>query len=458
MIKSYLMFTERHGLKARVITVLAIAAVIIGAEIFSSNYIAAEWLSAAIKAFSTWFCACCFPICALIFPMQIYIVNMPVQGGYKYFHSLENSAKRYEGALLFANIISLAISLMAAGILLVFHSWQDAVMIVVSAFALGVMNFVGHSRNVILKIIPFVLFGMSYGFMSEIKVMHKEAVIAVGIITAAVYAGGLVYALLRAKSAWEREDRKNVKENVTGFKLSSDNPAKVNKEKHGSMRLLLGFFRRYPGAAIIFIVFELGLTSLSFIFSEPLGSEDYLMPKLFLFYPGILMSAIITISMYGDLGANKAVRAMPIAKKLFTRSLPMLISIMIIGIQTAVMIAYFVFLGLRGEVINHFSDTLVIGSVYCFGAALFAPFTVGNSVSANGKVVGALLIYCFMPMLMFIALNDGVVRTGGFGVALPVAVIMFLGVAALGTYWIFYICSKNYRSEKSLPQSVNISY
>lgn len=458
MIKSYLMFTERHGLKKRLITAAVLITVIIEAEIFAVNYEGAEWVGIGIKAFANWFCMCCFPVLSLVFPMQIYIANTPGQGGYKYFHSVGNSAERYEKAILFSNIIALAISLVAAGISLIFNSTYEASMIIFSAFALGIMNFAGHSRNIVFKIIPFVLFGMAYGFMSGIEEMQSEAVTAVGIIAGAVYMGGLVYALLRAKSAWEREDGKPVKENVTASKSADNIPAKKIKEKHVSMRLLLGFFRRYPFAAVVFPVFEIVLTAISFIFNEPLGSEDYLMPKLFLLYPGLFMSIIIIVLMYGELGANKLIRSMPIAKRLFTRALPLLISAMIIGLQAAVIIAYMIFLAVTGQGVSHFSDTLVVGSVYCFGAAVFAPFTVGNSLSGGGKVMGALLIYIFMPFLMIITLGDEVLSTGGFGVALPVAAVMFIGVAALGTYWIFYICSKNYRSEKSLPQSVNISY
>ncbi len=162
------------------------------------------------------------------------------------------------------------------------------------------------------------------------------------------------------------------------------------------------------------------LAALPYVASEPFGSEEYLYPKIALFLVPTAFELIVMTFLSVELIGNKAVRALPVSRELFTRSLPILQIIMSYGLALALMGGYMSYLETRGCGVREFSDVLIIGSVICF-LTLFAGKLFEN-VSFGWLSVMYLVI---LPAIGAAGLLPQKLKSEGFNVPLGAAVSAF---------------------------------
>lgn len=217
---------------------------------------------------------------------------------------------------------------------------------------------------------------------------------------------------------------------------------------------MLNSWKRMPKGLTIFVgVLTLAAEVLPFVFHEPLGEEDYMFPKIFLFFGMVIFVCMFAIASGGEMSMNKFVRSMPMAKELYTRSAPMFI-VMSVGVQTIIMGAYFVFLGIKGAEATQFSDTLILGAVVCGSMMLFMPVTFPVPM---GGLLGMYAVFAPIGITLFMLKKD--VKLYGFNAPLPLAIGIFAAALILGTVWAFKISEARFRKRKAVTYNpLNAAY
>lgn len=192
--------------------------------------------------------------------------------------------------------------------------------------------------------------------------------------------------------------------------------------------------------AALCAVFAAVMGVLPFIMHEPMGDEDYMFPKAFLFFSGLFVTCMGVICGCRDLALNKLTRSMPIAKELYTRSAPLFVLICDVGVSAVLMCAYFIFLTMIGAETAQFSDTLMSGAIICLPQLIFMPLCM------NKPAGGLLAMYPSVIPYIVISLIGGK-RLGheGFGMPLPIAAAVFAGAVLLGTVCAFWISAVSYK-------------
>ncbi|MCM1300040.1 MAG: hypothetical protein NC228_10800, partial [[Eubacterium] siraeum] len=395
-------------------------------------------------------CSTFFPICSMVSMAQIYNANLADQpGGYKYFHSIENSSGHFRKAIIFGNMISPILTVPTAAVLmLLYPAEQIFILVCFTFFAMGIMNFFGHVRSIIARIVPLALLGGGIGafWAAQENIADISFNFAMTIfcgITLAVYIGGFIYSAARASSAWNRDFKASERE---AKRQSAEAPAiapkkPIRQKKYGAASFLANSLLKFPKwVSALLILIALAMTVLPFIAHEPIGEDDYMSPKIFIFFPSIVSAIPILTALSSDLSGNKFARSMPISRVLYTRSLPAAVSAVTAGLSTLVMLAYFVFLAAIDAELSQFSDTLIIGSAACAGMLLAAPTLM--KIPAGGL----LMIYAAgLPIGALMLLTDSEKKITGFGVPLYLSVIIYVLAVAGGTAWAFYISSRDYR-------------
>ena len=188
------------------------------------------------------------------------------------------------------------------------------------------------------------------------------------------------------------------------------------------------------------IVFSLGAAVLPFIFHNAPNAEEYMFPKIFIYFPSLFLTEIGLICGCRDIAANKLVRSFPIAKELYTKSVPLFSAILTVGVSVVCVGAYFIFLGITGAEAEQFADTLIIGAV------ILAPQLIMSSFLAIIPGGGALGVYvAFLPVILISVIGENTVMRRGFGVSVPAAALIFAVSVAVSAAVMFFLAGWNYR-------------
>lgn len=188
------------------------------------------------------------------------------------------------------------------------------------------------------------------------------------------------------------------------------------------------------------IIASLASAVLPFLMHEYLFAEDYLFPKIFIFFPAVFMTEIGLICGCRDIVANKLVRSFPIAKELYARSVPIFVMILMLGVSAIAVAAYFIFLGIIGAEAAQFADTLIIGAV------IIAPQFIAWSFAANIPGGG---MFCFyvtaLPIVLISIIGGDTIMRGGFGVSVQTAAVIFAISIAVSAAMMFIIANWWYK-------------
>lgn len=207
------------------------------------------------------------------------------------------------------------------------------------------------------------------------------------------------------------------------------------------IRYIFNNLKRKRIIMIIGSVFGIAASTLPFIFHEELGSEDYIYPKAFLAFMAVFFSMMTALIGCRDLSYNRLTPSFPIAKELYTKSVPAFISVMAIAFMAVFIGAYFVFLGIIGAESVQFSDTLIISGIVC------GTFLLGSPIIMNFQLGGIALLYISLIPLTDTVILKGVKSTG-FGLPIWTGAAIFLGVVIAGTVWTFLMGRVLYRHRK----------
>lgn len=202
-------------------------------------------------------------------------------------------------------------------------------------------------------------------------------------------------------------------------------------------------FKSWLGMRFFFwfsIVLTAGSMVLVFFFNEAPGAEDYLFQKLFVGFPPLLCTELGLICGCRNLPANKLVRSMPIAKELYSISVPTFIVILTLGVSAVMITPYFIFLGIIGAEESQFADTLICMLFFVIPMLIVSPFVARI---AGG---GMLVVYAaIIPIVALVLIGGDQVQQNGFGLPIGSAAAILIGTVAVGTafaYWISLVLFK----------------
>lgn len=209
------------------------------------------------------------------------------------------------------------------------------------------------------------------------------------------------------------------------------------------LKFMMNSWKRIPKFLfVVTVLLTLASIILPFVFHEPLGENDYMFPKVFIFLGVVIFICLFSIASSGDFTMNKFVRSMPIAKEMYTRSVPMFLLICM-GAQVVIMLAYFLFLGIIGAETTQYSDTLILGAIVCGSVLVFMPFAFSVSM---GGLLGMYAV--FAPIVITLVMLKKDVKLYGFNAPLPLAIGIFAAALILGTIWAFWISKVRFKRSK----------
>lgn len=212
LIKSYRIFTGKGSIKCAVIAASAnvLANVILG--MINKNVINESFnnfVDGVIPVISAFLLSFTGGMSVL----GIFATNAPEKlAGFKYYHSLPNSARHFQNALILGNIITfIATAVYMIPAILLFDLAMVCYVVCFILLAMGFLNFFGLFNKRWGYVVSFMILGFAMGFggsyfeKSEIPV----AVIPFIVIgTSVIYLFGTLFAIFRSKSVWEKEREK----------------------------------------------------------------------------------------------------------------------------------------------------------------------------------------------------------------------------------------------------------
>lgn len=192
------------------------------------------------------------------------------------------------------------------------------------------------------------------------------------------------------------------------------------------------------------IVVSIGFALVSFLGSANFDDDEYMFSNIFIYMPSFFLIEIGLICGTRDIAANKLVRSFPIAEELYSRSVPIFIIILTLGVSAVAVAAYFIFLGIIGAEPAQFADTLVIGAVICAAELIISPFFAMYTAG------GILVMYCVLILVWaFIFILEKLcgiaVMQNGFGIPLWAAALIFAAAAAAGSALTFVIAKRRFK-------------
>lgn len=204
------------------------------------------------------------------------------------------------------------------------------------------------------------------------------------------------------------------------------------------IRYIFNSLKRKRVIMIIGLLFGIAVSVFPFVFHEELGSEDYIYPKAFLAFTAWFFVTLTVTTGCRDLSQNKLVPSLPIARELYTKSMPAFISV-ISAVSMAVFIgAYFLFLGIIGAEKVQFADTLIIFGIVC------GTFLLGSPIIMRFSLNGIAMLYISVIPVSAVIILTGA-KSNGFGLPIWIGAAIFAGALIAGTVWAFAFSKILYR-------------
>lgn len=171
------------------------------------------------------------PVSSIALLQSIFNCNNQMVPGYKYFHSISDSAAKFRRAIMVGNVIALVITALNWIVVSIFsqfaiRSGAGTFYSGINLFApwialamIAIVNFTGFLKNTLARLL-FVLpacaasgfiGGFSAGYEdadpAEYSVNNTVAAVALAVCAAAA-AGGIVFSALNAEKQWNKEGEK----------------------------------------------------------------------------------------------------------------------------------------------------------------------------------------------------------------------------------------------------------
>lgn len=163
-----------------------------------------------------------------------------------------------------------------------------------------------------------------------------------------------------------------------------------------------------------------------FLWMVPQGEEDFLLSKMMFNYVIQLTPIIILILLNSETAGNRAIRAFPCAKALYTRAMPVFSGILSCGTTAVFMLLYAAGVFIMGESPVQISEMLVAT------APMMAFYSLIGGIAPLFRYGMLMMIYLpmmlnFIPLLFPISED---ILVNGTGLPMWMAALIFIGAAA----------------------------
>ena len=203
-------------------------------------------------------------------------------------------------------------------------------------------------------------------------------------------------------------------------------------------------------AVLITLIVAVGMMAAVIIFHEPLGADDdYLMCKLCAHLGSCFFMMISYIFLSAELNGNRAMRAIPFIRSLRLKAVPIYCAILGIGSSALINLIYAVYILVSKQELSNISDMMIVS------LPVLVCYTVLGVIAMNINYGSILMIYLYLPLGgTGFFLSDQNWRDG-FGLSVPVAVIIYTVTAVLCVTLAFVIARLfYYKAEfKAMPQA-----
>lgn len=210
-IRDFRMFMGKTTLITTLCSVLAVIALFAG--ILAVHTLSdSDMIKGFCEGFLPMFCTL-IPIIGYIPCNMLFNYNRAVNPGYKYFHSLSDSPKRFRRAIVTSNVFAVAIVLIWAGALWLWSPTISLFAVSVGLSLKGAQNIFGHARSIMGMFVPMmmIIFAMGFliGFISpdseSLFYMKPDGILyAAAAVGAAVFVIGMIYSVAVAEKKWQR--------------------------------------------------------------------------------------------------------------------------------------------------------------------------------------------------------------------------------------------------------------
>lgn len=205
------------------------------------------------------------------------------------------------------------------------------------------------------------------------------------------------------------------------------------------LKFLFKNWAKWKWSIALTAVLFVGVVVCSCCFGEKLGHEEYLMSAAFLpvAYCTVLMMG--TIVSFANITGNKLMLSSPIAKELYTVSVPLFIIVLTLGSMIAANGAYFIVLAVEDATVEYYSDAFVFMAIG--GGMDILVFSLFTRVQLGGMLG---LYVNLMPYIGFILILDEA-KSCGFGLPLWTSVLIFAGSVAAASVISFIVNKAFYK-------------
>ncbi len=222
----------------------------------------------------------------------------------------------------------------------------------------------------------------------------------------------------------------------------------MNDIKYILNRISNRFYAPLVGAALDILI-------MSLIVFVPVEDEaDYLAYKLMSQLGVIIFAMMSAVGIIHDVSNGKLMRSSPIAKKLYTRAIPLYgITVTLIpSIFNAAV--YFIFIFVTGKNISDFSDMLLWS-----GAVDFWYISISAvAMNLEHKYGFLLIFYSYLPVfLIALPVFKGVMKNG-FGLPVHISLLICLAFIAAGCAAALVLSRILYFKTNPSPSAQNSSY
>ena len=165
-------------------------------------------------------CTIMVPLFGVFLLNAIYSYNMPITPGYKYLHSVADSAKHFKRAIIATNVIALVIGVLGSLINWALTIWiGDLILSPIASLAvclggIGLANFTGYLKSTAARLISIMPMCAVVGFVVGFTAAAEEdgelgisdnAFLIVLAVTAVLAVAGFVFSILVCEKKWRAD-------------------------------------------------------------------------------------------------------------------------------------------------------------------------------------------------------------------------------------------------------------
>lgn len=160
------------------------------------------------------------PLMGVFLLNAMYSYNMPTTPGYKYLHSVNNSAKHFRRAIIGSNIAAVLMGLLAVLVTWLMCKWVGELFLspiatlAISFAGIGIVNFTGFIKGQFARLISIMpmcaVVGFMVGFTSvaedETNAFDDEKIMyIVLVVAAAVAVAGFIFSMIKCEKKWRAD-------------------------------------------------------------------------------------------------------------------------------------------------------------------------------------------------------------------------------------------------------------